>query len=254
MTTIKESMPKSSKKAKIIRGALQTGSSIPVAGGALSAAASAWSENDQENVNNFFERWIKMIEEEIMEQQKTIIEVAQRIDLQDEKIAKRTNSAEYQSILKKTFREWSAAESEEKRVYIRNILANAASSEISSDDVIKLFISWLSIYSEFHFQVIASIYKNQANGISRRDIWNELRKNTVSEESADADLYKLLIRDLSTGGIIRQKDSSRRPSGSGKVSAFDDYKKYVLTELGKQFVHYAMTDLPLKIESKSSAE
>ena len=33
------------------------------------------------------------------------------------------------------------------------------------------------------------------------------------------------------------------------VSAFDDNEPYELTELGKQFVHYAMTDLPLKIEA-----
>jgi hypothetical protein len=34
------------------------------------------------------------------------------------------------------------------------------------------------------------------------------------------------------------------------VSAFDE-KGYELTELGKQFVHYAMSDLPLKIEFKT---
>jgi hypothetical protein len=30
-------------------------------------------------------------------------------------------------------------------------------------------------------------------------------------------------------------------------SAFDDEDGYELTQLGQQFVHYAMTDLPLKI-------
>ena len=30
-------------------------------------------------------------------------------------------------------------------------------------------------------------------------------------------------------------------------SAFDDEEKYELTQLGKQFVHYAMTELPPKI-------
>jgi hypothetical protein len=33
-------------------------------------------------------------------------------------------------------------------------------------------------------------------------------------------------------------------------SAFDREEKYELTDLGQQFVHYAMTDLPLKIEYK----
>ena len=35
------------------------------------------------------------------------------------------------------------------------------------------------------------------------------------------------------------------------VSAFDEEEGYELTELGKQFVHYAMSDLPLKIEFKT---
>jgi hypothetical protein len=92
-----------------------------------------------------------------------------------------------------------------------------------------------------------------------------LGKEDVAENSADADLFKLLFRDLSTGGVIRQhreldyygnfiqKAPQRRPKGSGPKpmpSAFDDEDLYELTELGMQFVHYAMTDLPLKIEYK----
>jgi hypothetical protein len=71
--------------------------------------------------------------------------------------------------------------------------------------------------------------------------------------------------DLSTGGIIRQhrevdrfgnfilKQTQRRPKGSGPkqpVSAFDENEGYDLTELGQQFVHYAMSELPPKIEFK----
>ena len=36
-------------------------------------------------------------------------------------------------------------------------------------------------------------------------------------------------------------------------SAFDDDEQYDLTALGEQFVHYAMTDLPLKIEFKEAS-
>ena len=69
-------------------------------------------------------------------------------------------SPEYQSLLKKAFRQWSAAESEVKRQAVRNILANAAATSIVSDDVIRLFLDWLKMYSEFHFQVISAIYNN----------------------------------------------------------------------------------------------
>jgi len=38
------------------------------------------------------------------------------------------------------------------------------------------------------------------------------------------------------------------------TSAFDREEKYELTSLGQQFVHYAMTNLPLKIEYKPHEE
>jgi len=95
-----------------------------------------------------------MLQDEIKEKEETIIEIMARLDLQDEAIAKRVESKEYQSLVKKTFREWSGAESEEKRVYIRNILSNAAASQVSSDDVVRMYIDWINQYSEMHFQVI----------------------------------------------------------------------------------------------------
>lgn len=238
------------------------GGLIPFAGGFLSAASSAWSGSDQGRINDFFTHWVQMLKDEILEKEQTIFEIAQRLDLQDEKIAARMDSKAYQSLLKKAFREWSAAESESKRQYVRNIIANAAATEVVSDDVVKLFLDWLNTYSEFHFQVISAVYND--SGITRGGIWQKLGKQSVREDSADADLYKLLIRDLSMGGIIRQhverdymgnpvrRATVRAPKGSGPkppVSAFDVSEPYELTELGQQFVHYAMTDLPLRIEA-----
>jgi hypothetical protein len=257
-------LPESGKIAKISRGALQTvGGAVPFAGGVLSAIAGAWSEGEQDKVNRFFEHWVRMLQDELKEKEETIIEIMARLDLQDEAISKRVESKEYQSLVKKTFREWSGAESDEKRIYIRNILANAAASQVSSDDVVRMYIDWINQYSEMHFQVIAAIYNSE--GITRGEIWRKIGKGPVREDSADADLYKLLIRDLSTGGIIRQhreydyygnpvaKTPQRRSKGSGPkppVSAFDEIEGYDLTGLGQQFVHYAMSDLPLRIEFK----
>ena len=85
---------------------------------------------------------------------------------------------------------------------LRNLLANAAASGVSSDDVVRLFVDWLGAYSPFHFEVIAAIYNS--NGITRGGIWDKVGRERVPEDSADADLFKLLIRDLSMGSIIRQ--------------------------------------------------
>jgi hypothetical protein len=74
-------------------------------------------------------------------------------------------------------------------------------------------------------------------------------------------MYKLLIRDLSTGSVIRQhreKDyrgnfvKKARQSRGGQSSqtmksAFDDEEEYELTELGKQFVRYTMDEVMPRI-------
>ncbi|WP_444936032.1 hypothetical protein ACJJIW_18635 [Microbulbifer sp. JMSA004] len=260
--------PESRKVSKVTRGTLSAvGGAIPIAGGVFSAIAGAWSEHEQDKVNRFFEHWVRMLEDELKEKEETIIEIMGRLDLQDQAISERVESCSYQSLVKKTFRAWSCAESEEKREYVRNILANAASCQVSSDDVVRMFIDWINIYSEMHFQVIGAIYNN--GGITRGQIWRKIGKGQVREDSADADLYKLLFRDLSTGSIIRQhkerdrmgnfitKTSQRRPKGSGpkpSVSAFDESEGYELTALGQQFIHYAMTDLPMRIEFNTSSK
>ena len=91
-------------------------------------------------------------------------------------------------------------------------------------------------------------------------MWWKLGRAPVREDSSEADPFRLLFRDLSTGGIIRQHrktDYARNflakcpvPKGSVKTmkSAFDDEEQYELTALGERFVHYAMTNLPPKIQ------
>jgi hypothetical protein len=243
------------------------GGAIPFVGGFLAAASGAWSEEEQAKVNSFFEHWLKMLQAEMAEKAKTIIEIMARLDMNDEKVAERVASPAYQSLVRKAFREWAGAESEEKRGFVRDTLAHAADAKITSDDVVRLFLQWISTYNELHFAVIRSIYNDA--GVTRARIWEKVGKDEVREDSAEADLFRLLIRDLSTGGIIRQnrdKDYAgnflRKPAQRGRTrgpasttmeSAFEDTKGYELTELGQQFVHYAMTDLPVRIGFQAEA-
>ena len=259
-------LPEGAKGGQAARGILNTASgAIPVLGGLLSAIAGVWSEREQERVNNFFEHWLQMLAAEMREKERTIIEIMARLDMRDEEVSKRIESPEYQALLRKAFRDWAGTESEEKRAFVRNVLANAGASKIVSDVVIKLFLQWIKDYSEFHFAVIGAIYNNA--GITRGGVWRKLGRDEVREDSADADLFKLLFRDLSTGGIVRQHREtdyagnflakpSRKgpplPKGTARPmkSAFDEDEQYELTALGDQFVHYAMTDLPPKLEFK----
>jgi len=233
---------------------------IPFVGGILSAAAGVWGEQEQGRINELLRQWLQMLEDELQEKGKTIAEVIARLDMHDGPTKERIESEAYQAILKKAFRNWAKIDSDSKREKIRNILANSAASRITSDDVVKLFIDWIALYSDFHFEVIGEIYRS--NLVSRGIIWEKLGKERVREDSAEADLYKLLIRDLSTGGVIRQhretdhagnfvKSPGKHVSKGGgsrtMESAFGYDKPYCLTELGKQFVHYAMTELTARI-------
>lgn len=129
---------------------------------------------------------------------------------------------------------------------------------MTSDDVVRLFLEWLKNYSDMHFEVIGAVYNNAR--ITRGGMWRGIGRGHVREDSADADLFKLLVRDLSTGSIIRQfrqrdhvgntisKPRAKPvPGGKPPVSAFDEEEGYELTALGAQFVHYAMNDITPKI-------
>jgi hypothetical protein len=257
--------PHHGRAGKLVRAGIEiAGGAIPIFGGLLAAGASAWSEHEQDEVNDFLRAQMKMIEDELREKQRVLAEIIARLDLHDDEIRQRLKSDEYQRLLKKAFRNWAGTESQKKQEYVRNLLSNAAATQLVSDDVISLFLDWLQLYSEFHFAVVGEIYRNP--GSTRGDIWDALGKGAVREDSAEADLFRLLIRDLSTGGVIRQHRpvdgqghflTQRVPSRRGTAprtmkSAFDDKENYELTALGQQFVHYVMTELPIKIAYQSN--
>jgi hypothetical protein len=94
-------------------------------------------------------------------------------------------------------------------------------------------------------------------------IWDSIYGEIPKEDSPEADLFKLLIRDLNIGGVIRQERETnqygqflrkrpggrRGPTSSTMESAFEDTKPYVLTGLGQQFVHYIMNEVVQRIEA-----
>ena len=234
---------------------------IPFAGGAFGGAAGAWAEREQARLNKLFEAWLKLQEEELKEIGITLVEVMSRLDANDPVVQERTESPEYLSLVRKCFRDWSAAESEEKRKYVRNLLTNAAACRLTSDDIVKLFVQWINDYSESHFAVIRDVYQNPR--ATRRSTWQRIHGANVREDSAEADLFKLLYRDLSTGGIVRihrptdgagnflKKSTKGKRLGQSKSrvmkSAFDGDSPYELTKLGQQFVHYTMNEIVPKL-------
>ena len=63
----------------------------------------------------------------------------------------------------------------------------------------RLFIEWLELYHEVHFAVIREIFGNP--GSTKFDIWSGIYGDIPREDSAEADLYKRVMRDLSTGNV-----------------------------------------------------
>jgi hypothetical protein len=51
------------------------------------------SEHEQEQINDFFRHWFKMLEDEMAEKGQTILEIMARLDMHDQKIAERLDKA-----------------------------------------------------------------------------------------------------------------------------------------------------------------
>lgn len=179
----------------------------------------------------------------------------------DSKLLLKLEVTELFGLVEKAFRTWDAAGTQEKRKMVRVLLTNAAASPVTEDDLVRLFIEWMDKYNESHFKVLAIIKQHQQ--VSRQEIWQQIHGRVVRENSAEADLFKLLIHDLSLGHVIRQvreesadgqyykqKTPKRRFTSLFMKSAFDNEKDYELTELGSKFVHHAMTDVVSRIGNR----
>lgn len=176
--------------------------SIPWVGGFLSAGVSFKSGEGQVKNNQLYEQWFEEHERKMKELLATIANILKRLDEFPEEIDARLEREEYLNILRKAFRIWDTADTMEKKEIIRKLISNAGAYTIVDDDLIRLFLNWISYYHEVHFAVIRAVYQNE--GITRYAMWQQLNGREVREDSMEADVFKLLIRDLSTGGVIRQ--------------------------------------------------
>lgn len=239
--------------------------SIPWVGGFIAATASIRGDEASVKGDDLRTQWLLEHHRKLEQLKKDLDDIAASFKNVGKEIEDRIQQPEYLALVRQAFRTWDSSETDEKRRYIAKLLSNAAGTRICSDDVLRLFISWLNQYDETHFAVIREISKNPAS--TRYDIWSELYgENLPREDSAEADLYRLLIRDLSTGGVIRQardkteagqflrqRQPRHRRSGSPVMkSAFDDKEQYLLTDLGRQFVHYTMNEVVPRFQATPS--
>lgn len=240
---------------------------LPWAGSVFGAAATLSAEQEQGKTNHLLFLWVQEHEEKLRELVFTLQSIFGRLETFGDEIQKRLESPEYLSLVRETFRVWDEAETSEKSEMLRKLITNAGGVSIVQDDIVRLFLDFLSKFHELHFAVITQIYNHPR--ITRAEIWENISGvtddgDTPREDSSKADLFKLLIHELSSGYVIRQaretdsygnwqhKKSRRRGGKSSLTSAFDSEKEYVLTELGAEFVHYVMEDLAPQLSDGNS--
>ncbi len=232
--------------------------SIPWVGGFISSMSQFFFDKENVKKDNLQMKWMQEHFKKIKLLKETMKNIEERFNRIGEQISDRIQSEDYLELVRKSFRVWDNADTDEKRRYVANVITNACATQLASDDVVRLFIDWLDDYHEAHFAVIREIFNKP--GVTRYAMWKSIRGEFPREDSAEADLFKMLIRDLSMGGVIRQKrevtsdgqfikqQSKSHSTHLGTMeSAFENSKPYELTELGKQFVHYAITDIVPRI-------
>lgn len=237
--------------SKVISAAL---GSVPWVGGFISTYSAYKDEKENIKNNELYQQWIQEHSRKMELLGQTILSVLQRLEEFPDNINERLESENYLDLVRKSFRSWDSADTDEKRQLIRKLLTNAGADTLVPDDLVRLFLDWINQYHEIHFKVIKVIYKK--TGVTRYGIWKDIHGEIPREDSAEADLFRLMIHDLSTGRVIRQhrpvdysgrflkKVSSKSNSSSNIMkSAFDNEEPYELTELGKYFVHYTMDDV-----------
>jgi hypothetical protein len=223
-----------SKYARVAMAAL---SSLPWVGSVISAATTLTEENSQESSYRAMYMWVKAHEEKFRNVTRTLQQIFERFESFGQRIDDRVNSEEYMALVRKTFAQWDYAETDEKKQMLRKLITNAGGLEMANDDLVRMFLDWIDRYHELHFAVIGEIYRRPS--ITRHDIWVNLKGSVPRDDSEDADLFRLLIHDLSTGRVIRQdrqtdasghfvkQQAQRRPAGPGSnvyESAFEATK------------------------------
>jgi hypothetical protein len=232
---------------------------IPWVGGFIAAMASGNAAMDQSQVDSLQRQWMEEHSRKLQELSDTLEEMFNRLATLGEETQKRLESEEFLDLMRRGFRQWDQADSQEKKKIIVSLLTNAGATQITSDDIVRLFLDWIDTYHEIHFAVIREVTKHE--GITRHKIWGNIHGGFPREDSAEADLFRMLMRDLSIGGVIhqhREKDYYGRsvpkprskpvPGGKPTVSAFDDEEGYELTALGRQFVHYTMNEVVPRVQ------
>tara|TARA_R110002096_G_scaffold427166_1_gene637672 strand:- start:208 stop:1194 length:987 start_codon:yes stop_codon:yes gene_type:complete len=230
---------------------------------AMMAALSA--EAAQGKVNKVFQATLNEHKGKLDELQAGLTEMGRRIDSFGPDAQARIQDESYLEVVRKGFRVWDRCSTKDKRDRVFALLTNAASTSVVEDDIVRLFLDWIDRYHDAHFGIIREVSKSR--GLTRLDIWRQMggADQLPKENSSEADLFRMLIDDLSRGRVIRQEreynahhdrfvkppPKKRAPKGQADPfyeSTWEGTKPYELSELGKDFVHYVLQEAVTRLD------
>ena len=147
--------------------------SIPWVGGVIAAASSAAGRykdgESQAQRDDLLREWLQEHQAKLQMLRATLEQIVLRLEEFGEEVENRIRSEQYLTLVRKTFRQWDIADTDEKRRLLVQLITNAAGTRVADDDIVRLFLDWLDTYHEAHLAVVREIYKNE--GPTGYDIW-----------------------------------------------------------------------------------
>lgn len=127
---------------------------------------------EQGKVNDLHRLWLSEHQQKIKELVGALNDIFSRLENFGEEINERLESPEYLNLVRRCFRSWDEADTQEKKQMLKKLITNAGAIKLCDDDLVRLFIAWIDQYHETHFLVIKEIYKHP--GTTRARIWDNI--------------------------------------------------------------------------------
>ena len=110
-------------------------------GGVIAAAASLSAESDQQKISDLQKLWLEEHKAKILELGTTLNDIFDRLDSLGPEIQQRIESPAYLALVRKSFRSWDEADTQDKKQILKKLIANAGGKNLRPDDLIRLFIN-----------------------------------------------------------------------------------------------------------------
>lgn len=227
---------------------------VPWVGAYLSVGASLAAEREQSAMNQALLRWLDVHEARFDALQASLTRVVREVEAAGEHARERLSDEAFLPLVRRAYQGWDRAQTDAKRARFERLLVNAAarrSEGWSEPDRLRLFVEWIERYDDAHIAIVAAVHAHP--GLTRLGIWRAVgpRGPLPREDSSDADLFRMLVHDLSLGRVMRQRRAvtsagqfqrKGRTRGTGGVleSSFDDRDPYELSALGRDFVGFVL--------------